>query len=201
MHSVIGDPEATQTKRLPPALSVGRAPVPELGTVSSSIPPPPSVHRGAAARGGAEAEGRSGGASPRPSSMPFSLCLSRPPHPPWHLGHLLPRAPALSSFLPISHPGALKIRFRLTARHPTNSRGSGHALGDLDQLTEGSRREARPRPAALNFSPGRCAGLGAGGRERGAPFPLDCPRPSGDLGQSLHLASLSLPTDAWAPRH
>lgn len=141
---------------------------------------------------------RSRGVSQRPSPMPFSLRVPCPPHPDWHLGHLLPRAPARSSFLPISRLGALKI---------DPSRQTPHklmGLGTLAQRYRSAHRghsESSTIPVALNFSPGRCAGLETVARALGYTFPTVLFSPVGDLGQSLHLANLSLPTDARAPRH
>lgn len=94
---------------------------------------------------GARAKNWSGGVSSPPSPMPFTLLVPRPPHPPWQLGHLLPRAPACSSFPPHFSSWFPKNQI-LLSRLPYELPGLWGALGGLNQLTKGTRREVIPDP-------------------------------------------------------
>lgn len=182
-----------------PALAVGRTPGPQLDTVNPSIPQ--RTQRGCSlGRGWGLRVGAAGASSP-PSPMSFTLLVPRPPHPPWHLGHLLPRAPACSSFPPHFSSWCPENQI-LPARHPYELPGLCGALGGLNQFTEGTRREKLYPTRHLELQSRLVRGAGnCSARASGCTLSAGLSRPSGDLEQSLHLTSLSLLTGTVAPGH
>lgn len=163
------------SRSLSPALSVGRAPVPELETVSPSTSPLPVAYTEGPQPGAGQRRRVEAAAPPRdrprcPSAFAFLAATPTlaPPPPVAACPSSLFLSPHFASWdsedqIPPVCPPPLELpglRARARRSRPVHR---GHPA------------RSSTRPAALNFSPGRCAGLGAEGRARpGAPFPQGC---------------------------
>lgn len=160
------------SRSLPPALSVGRASVPELGTVSPSTSPFPQRTQ----RGRSPGRGRGGG-SKRPRLPATVLDALQPlPSPPATptLAPPPPVAACPSSLFLSPHFASWGSEDQIPPARPPPHEvpGLGARSPRSRPVHRGHSAGSSTRPAALNFSPGRCAGLGAEGRARpGAPYP------------------------------
>lgn len=182
VHSVSGDPVATQTKRLrratasppsplPPRLGAGRWQSP---STSAGYGQPQHKQRGhCAGRGG-------GGGSERrrrlPATVPDAL---QPPSSPPATPTLAPRPPVAScpgSLFLSPHFASWGLEDQIPPASyppPTNSQDTGGCCARRSRRAHRGHKAGSCTPfAALNFSPGCCTGQGAGARaRRSVPFP------------------------------